>query len=826
MTTPHPSPSSAPAPSRAKRVLRAAGYTALALTAWTAACSVYLYRTADADLESTLEARNVVDVTGLSRTQVARVVEPTSIEEIAQVLRETTGPVSIGGARCSMGGQVAEPGSVHFDMRGFDRILAFSPEEKTIRVQAGATWHHIQEHIDASDLAIQIMQTYSNFTVGGSLSVNAHGRYMGRGPIVQSVRAIRLVLASGEVVDASPTENAELFYGAIGGYGGLGVIAEATLALAPNGKVKRTTVPMPTSAYAAYFKANVRDNPKVVFHNADLHPPDFTSARAVSWSETDDPLTETDRLIPKGQSYHLMPLIVNALPRWPGGFALRKHVLEPLGYAKDVVTYRNHEASYDIHEIEPASRATSTFVLREYFVPAERFDTFVPKMSAIFQKHHAQIANISVRHASPDPGTLLGWARGETFAFVVYYEQGTSPEAIEEVGRWSREMVDAVLEVGGTYYLPYQNHPTREQFDLAYPRAKEYFALKQRVDPQLRFQNALFFHYGPSPRRERDEALAKLGYERKPEGQTILTVPEWYLVWNPLEYADHLARGRAPDAFPFFESVREYARLYKKVVRLTETTYPPNDEYMTMLDVIGVSTAIEYVLKGSYEATIGRLARATASATPSREEALMLEAQQAYGKLIFDEPWYVFRFVPWVGRMWRETPIFGENFVRRTERKLFFTAEYLVKGAYASLLGLGARMTYGPAKTTLHAVLTRPAALAGQPLEGTTPVGTLDGNLELVSLERWKEFSEVVPKLAAQGVDFAEIAGNDDIVVSLVERAESPLETATATRLFRSRVVSDAGASRSVWFVPVRNLGAFLREAAARGTTFEHVYDY
>lgn len=819
--------SSPPAPpSRLRRALRACGYTALALTAWTVAASVYLYRTADADLENSLDARNVVDVTGLSRTQVGRVVEPKRIEEIAQVLRETKGPVSIGGARCSMGGQVAEPGSIHFDMRGFNQVLAFSPAERTIRVQAGATWHHIQEHIDASDLAIQIMQTYSNFTVGGSLSVNAHGRYMGRGPIAQSVKALRLVLASGEIVDASPTENAELFYGALGGYGGLGVIAEATLALAPNGKVKRTTVPMPTSEYAAYFKREIRDNPKVVFHNADLHPPDFTSARAVSWSETDDALTETEHLIPMGQSYHFMPWVVNDLPRWPGGYALRKYVLEPLGYAKNVVTYRNHEASYDIHEIEPASREKSTFVLREYFVPAEKFDEFVPKMAAIFKQHHAQVANISVRHASPDPGTLLAWARGETFAFVVYYEQGTSPEAIAEVGRWSREMVDAVLAVGGTYYLPYQNHPTREQFARAYPRATEYFALKQRVDPELRFQNSLFYHYGPSPRRERDEALDKLGYERKPEGQTILMVPEWYLVWNPLEYADHLARGRAPDAFPFFESVREYARLYKKVVRLTEKVYPPNDEYMTMLNVIGVSTAVEYVLKGSYEATIGRLARATASDLASREEAIMLEAQQAYGKLIFDEPWYVFRFVPWVKRMWSETPLFGENFIRRTERKLFFTTEYLVKGAYATFLGIGARLTYGPAKTTLHALVARPPTLAGQTLEGTTPVGTVANGLELVSLERWKEFSEVVPKLASRGLDFVEIAGNDDIVVSLVENAATPYETTMATRLFRSRVVSDASASRSVWFVPVRNLGAFLRDAATHGTTFEHVYDY
>jgi FAD/FMN-containing dehydrogenase len=39
------------------------------------------------------------------------------------------------------------------------------------------------------------MQSYDNFTVGGSLSVNAHGRYVGLGPIVLSVKSIRLVLA-------------------------------------------------------------------------------------------------------------------------------------------------------------------------------------------------------------------------------------------------------------------------------------------------------------------------------------------------------------------------------------------------------------------------------------------------------------------------------------------------------------------------------------------------------------------------------------------------------------------------------------------------------
>ena len=78
------------------------------------------------------------------------------------------------------------------------------------------------------------MQTYANFTVGGALSVNCHGRYVGLGPLVLSVRAIKLALHDGSVVDASRTENPELFFGAIGGYGALGVVVEVELDLAQN----------------------------------------------------------------------------------------------------------------------------------------------------------------------------------------------------------------------------------------------------------------------------------------------------------------------------------------------------------------------------------------------------------------------------------------------------------------------------------------------------------------------------------------------------------------------------------------------------------------
>ena len=51
---------------------------------------------------------------------------------------------------------------------------------------------------------------------------------------------------------------------------------------------------------------------------------------------------------------------------------------------------------------------------------------------------------------------------------------------IRYIGNGSSLLVrrKAVLEVGGTYYLPYQPHATVEQFHRAYPRAGEFFALR------------------------------------------------------------------------------------------------------------------------------------------------------------------------------------------------------------------------------------------------------------------------------------------------------------------------------------------------------------
>jgi FAD/FMN-containing dehydrogenase len=196
---------------------------------------------------------SVNDVTQLNPILVEKVISPKSIQDIQNSIRTAKGKISIGGGRYSQGGQTALDNTLHLDMRQFNQVVLFNPSEKEITVQSGIRWRDILDVIDPERLSIKIMQSYSNFTVGGSLSVNVHGRYMGEGPIIRSVKSIKVVLADGSIVDTSPNKNSELFYGFIGEYGGLGVIAEVTLELVPNIKVARETHYMKVEQYTSFL---------------------------------------------------------------------------------------------------------------------------------------------------------------------------------------------------------------------------------------------------------------------------------------------------------------------------------------------------------------------------------------------------------------------------------------------------------------------------------------------------------------------------------------------------------------------------------------------
>ena len=139
------------------------------------------------------------DASGLTHVAVRR-LEPVSasLEEaerqIAALVRhaaEHSIPISIAGARHSMGGHTVYPDAVVLDMKPLNH-LELLPDGKTLRVGTGARWSEVIPYLDARGRSVAIMQSNNDFSVGGSLSVNCHGWQTSRPPIVDSVRAVRV----------------------------------------------------------------------------------------------------------------------------------------------------------------------------------------------------------------------------------------------------------------------------------------------------------------------------------------------------------------------------------------------------------------------------------------------------------------------------------------------------------------------------------------------------------------------------------------------------------------------------------------------------------
>lgn len=127
-----------------------------------------------------------------------------------------------------MGGQSIAPDGIVLDMRHFN-TLRLAPSRDSVVAGVGAQWTDLIRYLNDYGLSPRTMQSYSSFSVGGTLAVNAHGITTDY-TLAESVLAFHIVLADGSEVDVSRNAEDEyirnLFSLALGGYGLFGIITE------------------------------------------------------------------------------------------------------------------------------------------------------------------------------------------------------------------------------------------------------------------------------------------------------------------------------------------------------------------------------------------------------------------------------------------------------------------------------------------------------------------------------------------------------------------------------------------------------------------------
>ena len=107
----------------------------------------------------------------------------------------------------------------------------------------------------------------------------------------------------------------------------------------------------------------------------------------------------------------------------------------------------------------------------------------------------SEFLNITLRYVDTDKQSILAYAPVPRIAAVMSFSQEMTQRAEADMKRMTEALIEGVIGIGGTYYLPYRPHATIDQISRAYPRLNEFVQSKREIDPKLTFRNALWDKY-------------------------------------------------------------------------------------------------------------------------------------------------------------------------------------------------------------------------------------------------------------------------------------------------------------------------------------------
>jgi hypothetical protein len=318
-----------------------------------------------------------------------------------------------------------------------------------------------------------------------------------------------------------------------------------------------------------------------------------------------------------------------------------------------------------------------------------------------------------------------------------------------------------------------------------------------------------------------------MGANKRPLEDSYFSYPEWYIVWSYEERAQYLPKN-LPSGFPYFASIGQYWRSYCFICGLTQSRHQFNFGDHLSSFVLGGSFALEYSIRGAYEQTIGRLSEWTSSHELVEEDVYAARVAREYADFVYIRPFYEFHFAHALKQLWKETPLWGKHPIRKWERKFILSVDYGLEAIYAEILQAASHLTYGVESDETYTWIESAPESVFREFPRVRIVAETAKQSYIVIIPRYQEFTDVAVKLAQRDVHFGQIAGNDEIMLTVVvpKNWTNDLPSGDATPLFTENILTQPGVKRLAFECPVRSLLSVLNHFAEAGVKIEHIYDY
>src|SRR5207244_13478872 len=97
---------------------------------------------------------------------------------------------------------------------------------------------------------------------------------------------------------------------------------------------------------------------------------------------------------------------------------------------------------------------------------------------------------------------------------------------------------------------------------------------------------------------------------------------------------------------------------------------------------------------------------------------------------------------------------------------------------------------------------------------------------QLVQTPRYKDLTEILQSLLDQGFGLAEIAGNHEILITVIAPDAARLDVKDTTELFSLALDARPGFRRAGLKARIDRLVDINRDLKSMGAVIEHLYDY
>jgi len=250
----------------------------------------------------------------------------------------------------------------------------------------------------------------------------------------------------------------------------------------------------------------------------------------------------------------------------------------------------------------------------------------------------------------------------------------------------------------------------------------------------------------------------------------ISLIPSGNIVWSYEERAQYLPKN-LPSGFPYFASIGQYWKSYCFICGLTQSRHQFNfgDHLSSM--VLGGSFALEYSIRGAYEQTIGRLSDGLVSHELVEEDAYAARVAREYADFVYIRPFTNFILATRLRSFGKKHRCGGKHPIRKWERKFILSVDFGIEAVYAHAMLFASHVTYGAESDETYTwVENVPETCSAIFRESSGSRKSAGDQPAIVRCHhsRYQEFTDLAVKLAERDVHFLQVAGNDEIMVTVV----------------------------------------------------------